>query len=77
VPIKSARSKAWALSVRTRDREFESRIGHGCLSFVYVVLSCVGRGLAMSLSLNQEFNHKSKTDYGTKGERKPTFITGL
>jgi hypothetical protein len=45
----AARSETWALSTRTLDRGFESRLRHGCLSSsVYVVLSCVGRGLATS-----------------------------
>jgi hypothetical protein len=50
----ASRSEARALSVRTLDRGFESRLRHGCLpSFVYVVLPCVGRGLATSWSLVQ------------------------
>jgi hypothetical protein len=37
------------LIARTLDRGFESRLRHGCLSSsFYVVLSCVGRGLATS-----------------------------
>jgi hypothetical protein len=36
------------------DREFESRLRHGCLSASFcVVLSCVGRGLATGWSLVQ------------------------
>jgi hypothetical protein len=38
----------------TLDRGFESRLGHGCMSLVYVVLSCVGTGLATGWSLVQE-----------------------
>jgi hypothetical protein len=49
-----ARSEERALSARTLDRGFESRLRNGCLSSsFYVVLSCVGRGLAMSWSLVQ------------------------
>jgi hypothetical protein len=45
----AARSETRALSARTLDRGFESLLRHGCLSSsVYVVLSCVGRGLATS-----------------------------
>jgi hypothetical protein len=45
----AARSQVWALSARTLDRGFESRLRHGWLSSsFYVVLSCVGRGLATS-----------------------------
>jgi hypothetical protein len=45
----AARSEARALSTRTLDRRFECRLRHGCLSSsLYVVLFCVGRGLAMS-----------------------------
>jgi hypothetical protein len=48
------RSEARALIARTLDRGFESSVGHGCfaLSF-YVVLSCAGRVLAKSCSLEQ------------------------
>jgi hypothetical protein len=43
----AARSEAQALIARTLDCGFESRLRHGCLSAsFYVVLSCVGRGLA-------------------------------
>jgi hypothetical protein len=43
---------AWTLSARTLDHGFESRSRYGCLSsFVCVVLSCVGRGLATGWSL--------------------------
>jgi hypothetical protein len=49
-----ARSEARALIARILDRGFESRLKRGCLSSsFYVVLSCVGRGLATSLSLVQ------------------------
>jgi hypothetical protein len=49
----AARSEARALSARTLDRAFESRLRHGCLSSsVYAVLSCVG-SLATNLSLVQ------------------------
>jgi hypothetical protein len=45
----AARSETRALIARTLDRGFESRLWHGCLSSsFYVVLPCVGRGLAMS-----------------------------
>jgi hypothetical protein len=45
----AARSEPQALIARTLDRGFESRLRHGCLpSSFYVVLSCVGRGLATS-----------------------------
>jgi hypothetical protein len=45
----AARSEARALSARTLDRRFESHLRHRCLSLsLYVVLSCVGRGLATS-----------------------------
>jgi hypothetical protein len=45
----AARSEAQALIARTLDCGFESRLGHGCLFLSFhVVLSCVGRGLAMS-----------------------------
>jgi hypothetical protein len=45
----AALSEARALSARTLDRGFESRSRHGCLSSsLYIVLSCVGRGLATS-----------------------------
>jgi hypothetical protein len=50
----AVRSEARALSDRTLDCGFESRLRHGCLSSsVYVVLSCAGKGLATSLSLVQ------------------------
>jgi hypothetical protein len=49
----TARSKTRALSFRTLDRGFESRIGYGCLSLV-CVMSCVGRDLARSWSHVQE-----------------------
>jgi hypothetical protein len=43
----AARSEARALITRILDRGFESRLRHGCLSSsFYVVLSCVGIGLA-------------------------------
>jgi hypothetical protein len=42
----ASRCKPRALSARTLGRGFESRLRHGCLSLVYVVLSCAGRGLA-------------------------------
>jgi hypothetical protein len=43
----AARSEARSLIARALDRWFESRLRHGCLSSsLYVVLSCVGRGLA-------------------------------
>jgi hypothetical protein len=43
----AARSEMRALIARTLDRGFKSRSRHGCLSAsFYVVLSCVGRGLA-------------------------------
>jgi hypothetical protein len=43
----AARSEVRALSARAMDRGLESRLRHGCLSSsFYVVLSCVGRGLA-------------------------------
>jgi hypothetical protein len=32
----AARSEAWVLSARTLDRGFESRLGRGCLSLVFV-----------------------------------------
>jgi hypothetical protein len=42
-------SEVQALIARTVDRGFESRLRHGCLSSsFYVVLFCVGRGLATS-----------------------------
>jgi hypothetical protein len=45
----AARSEARTLIARTLDRGFESRLKHECLSsYFYVVLSCVGRGLATS-----------------------------
>jgi hypothetical protein len=45
----AARSQARALIAHTLDRGFESRLRHGCLSSsFYVVLSCVGKGLATS-----------------------------
>jgi hypothetical protein len=45
----AARSEARTLIARTPDRGLESHLRHGCLSScVYVVLSCVGRGLATS-----------------------------
>jgi hypothetical protein len=45
----AARSEARALIARTLDRGFESRLGYEYLSSsFYVVLSCVGRGLATS-----------------------------
>jgi hypothetical protein len=45
----AARSEARALISRTLVRGFESRLRQGCLSSsFYVVLSCVGRGLATS-----------------------------
>jgi hypothetical protein len=50
----AARSEPRALNARTLDRGFESRLKHGCLSSsFYVVLSCVGRGLATNWSLVQ------------------------
>jgi hypothetical protein len=43
----AARSEARALIARTPDHGFESRSKHECLSSsVFVVLSCVGSGLA-------------------------------
>jgi hypothetical protein len=45
----TARSEARTLSARSLDHGFESPLRYGCLSsFLYVVLSCVGRGLATS-----------------------------
>jgi hypothetical protein len=45
----AARSEARALSARTLDRWFESRLRHECLSSSFhVVLSCVGRSPAES-----------------------------
>jgi hypothetical protein len=45
----AARSEVLVLIARTLDRGLESRLRHGCLSSsFYVVLSCVGRGLATS-----------------------------
>jgi hypothetical protein len=42
-------SEVQALIACTMDRGFESHSRHGCLSSsFYVVLSCVGRGLATS-----------------------------
>jgi hypothetical protein len=53
IPV-AARSEARALIARTVDREFESRLRHGCLSLsFYVVLSCAGRGLTTGCSLVQ------------------------
>jgi hypothetical protein len=50
----AARSEARALIARTLNRGFESRLSHGSLSSsVFVVLSCVDRGLATSWSLVQ------------------------
>jgi hypothetical protein len=40
----AARSEARTSSARTLDRGFEFRLGRGCLSLVYVVLSCAGTG---------------------------------
>jgi hypothetical protein len=46
----AARSEARVFSVCTLERGFESRLRHGCLSSsVYVVLSCVGRGVQGAL----------------------------
>jgi hypothetical protein len=43
-----ARSKVRELNARTLDRGFESRFGRGCFPWpLCVVLSCVGRALAM------------------------------
>jgi hypothetical protein len=43
------RSEVRTLSARTLDHGFESCVRHGCLSSsLYVVLSCVGRGLVTS-----------------------------
>jgi hypothetical protein len=40
-------AEAWALIALTLVRGFKSRLRHGCLFLsLYVVLSCVGRGLA-------------------------------
>jgi hypothetical protein len=41
----AARSEAWALKARTLDRVFEFRLGHGCLSLVFlcVVVLCRSR----------------------------------
>jgi hypothetical protein len=61
------RSEARALIARTLDREFESRLRHGYLSLsFYVVLPCVGRGLATSWSLVRGVQLYVKVDYGTK-----------
>jgi hypothetical protein len=50
----AAQSEARALIARTLDRGFESRLRHRCLSlYFYVVLSCVGKGLATGWSLVQ------------------------
>jgi hypothetical protein len=50
MPVSMAeRSKAGTVYYRSKhwDRRFESCFGHGCVSACfYVVLSCVGRGLA-------------------------------
>jgi hypothetical protein len=47
----------------TLDRGFESRLGYWCLSlYLYVVLSCVGRGLATSWSLVQVILPYVETD---------------
>jgi hypothetical protein len=45
----ATRSEVQALIAHPLDRRFKSRLSIGCLSSsFYVVLSCVGRGLAMS-----------------------------
>jgi hypothetical protein len=55
------------------DRGLESRWGHGCLSLcLYVVLSCIGRGLCDGLITRpNEFFYVSKMDYETSYVRRP------
>jgi hypothetical protein len=52
IPV-AAQSTAYVLAawlLVSRDRGFESRSGHGCLSLcLYVVLSCVSRSLSFEL----------------------------
>jgi hypothetical protein len=52
VLVPGARCRSWSLG--SWDRGFKSCLRHGHLSFFCVVLSCVGRGLALSWYYIQE-----------------------
>jgi hypothetical protein len=66
IPVASW-SEVQALIAHTLDRKFESRLRHGCLTLsFYVMLSCAGRGLAMSWSLIQGILSYVEIDWGTK-----------
>jgi hypothetical protein len=61
------------------DRGFESRWGHGCVAlWLYVVFSCVGRGLCDGLiTRTKESYQVYKIDYETSRVRRPRSLQGL
>jgi hypothetical protein len=74
--MRDLRLRAWPLSCW--DRGFESRWGMDVCFCLYVVLSCVGRGLCDGLITRPKESHQvSKIDYETSRVRWLRPLQGL